>query len=238
MSAIFVPRHSTGLVAALVRLGELSEAGTVLERGLQAARTLPPSSDLARLLILAADLAEAGDNDQGAEDRLHEALAVAHDVGARSLATTAIEHLAAIAVRQESDAEAVRLFAGASALRDDLGRRAGNDGMLAPARARLDAEAYAAAWSEGMAMSLDQLVAYAARGRGARKRPPTGWASLTPTEHAVVRLVAEGLTNPQIGDRMFISKGTVRTHLSHVFSKLGVTSRSQLASEATKRGLD
>jgi DNA-binding CsgD family transcriptional regulator len=87
-------------------------------------------------------------------------------------------------------------------------------------------------------MSLDEVVAYASRGRGERKRPSSGWRSLTPTEHEVVRLVADGLTNPQIGERLFISKGTVRTHLSHVFTKLGVTSRSQLASEATRRGLE
>ena len=70
---------------------------------------------------------------------------------------------------------------------------------------------------------------------GSRKRPTSGWESLTPTELEGVRLVSEGLTNPQIGGRMFISKGTVRTHLSHVFPKLAVTSRSQPASEATRR---
>jgi len=44
-----------------------------------------------------------------------------------------------------------------------------------------------------------------------------------------------GLTNPQIGERMFISKGTVRTHLTHIFTKLDVSTRSQLAAEATAR---
>jgi DNA-binding NarL/FixJ family response regulator len=53
----------------------------------------------------------------------------------------------------------------------------------------------------------------------------------------VVRLVTEGLTNPQIGERLFIARGTVRTHLTHIFTKLGVTSRAQLATEATRRGL-
>jgi DNA-binding CsgD family transcriptional regulator len=71
--------------------------------------------------------------------------------------------------------------------------------------------------------------------RGARQRPQLGWDSLTPTEHRVVDLAAEGLTNPQIGERLYISRRTVQTHLAHVFTKLGISSRTQLAAEATRR---
>jgi DNA-binding CsgD family transcriptional regulator len=53
----------------------------------------------------------------------------------------------------------------------------------------------------------------------------------------VVGLVAEGLTNPEIGERLFISRGTVKTHLSHVFAKVGVTTRSELAAQATRRAV-
>jgi DNA-binding CsgD family transcriptional regulator len=69
------------------------------------------------------------------------------------------------------------------------------------------------------------------------KRPAGGWDSLTPTERRVVALVAEGLANPQIGQRMFISRSTVKVHLSHVFAKLDIANRSELASEATRRGV-
>lgn len=234
----FVARHSAGLIAALIQLGELDEARAALERGLAAARAGAASSDHARLLVLAAEMEEAVGNDDAAEDRLHEALSMIVETGARTLAITALERLAAIAARLESDVEAVRVFAAAATIRQELGRRPGDEGALATARARLGPDAFAAAWSDGAAMVLDHVVAYASRGRGSRKRPSTGWASLTPTEREVVRLVAEGLTNPQIGERLFISRGTVRTHLSHVFIKLGVTSRSQLASEATRRGLE
>lgn len=71
--------------------------------------------------------------------------------------------------------------------------------------------------------------------RGSRSRPLTGWHSLTPTEQTVVALVAEGLTNPQVGNRLYISRRTVQTHLAHVFAKLDLTSRAQLAAEATRR---
>jgi len=70
--------------------------------------------------------------------------------------------------------------------------------------------------------------------RGSRGRPQTGWPSLTPTERAVADLVAEGLSNPQIGDRLFISRRTVQTHIAHVFAKLDLTSRAQLAAEVTR----
>jgi DNA-binding CsgD family transcriptional regulator/tetratricopeptide (TPR) repeat protein len=72
--------------------------------------------------------------------------------------------------------------------------------------------------------------------RGARKRPLTGWESLTPSELDVVRLAAEGLTNPQIGQRLFISPRTVQTHLGHAFRKLDISSRVELAAESVRRG--
>src|SRR6476469_6415846 len=77
-----------------------------------------------------------------------------------------------------------------------------------------------AAWNEGVALSTEEAIAYALRGRGERKRPSTGWGSLTPTELDVVRLVAEGLPNKDIATRLFISPRTVQSHLRHVYNKL------------------
>lgn len=71
--------------------------------------------------------------------------------------------------------------------------------------------------------------------RGARKRPQWGWESLTPTERRVVDLVSEGLSNPQIGQRLYVSRRTVQTHLAHVFAKLDISSRAQLAAAASRR---
>ncbi|MGH2703661.1 MAG: response regulator transcription factor [Actinomycetota bacterium] len=82
---------------------------------------------------------------------------------------------------------------------------------------------------------MDDAIAYARRGRGERKRPAYGWHSLTPTEQQVVDLVAEGLTNPQIGERLFVSRRTVQSHLRHVFAKLDVATRAELAARATAR---
>lgn len=71
--------------------------------------------------------------------------------------------------------------------------------------------------------------------RGPRRRPKTGWEALTDTELRVVRLVAERLTNPEIADRLFISRRTVQTHVSHALAKLGFASRRELAAEAARR---
>ena len=60
-------------------------------------------------------------------------------------------------------------------------------------------------------------------------RPTFGWESLTDTERAITDLVAQGLSNRQVASRVFLSTHTVAFHLRHVFWKLGVTSRVQLA---------
>ena len=64
--------------------------------------------------------------------------------------------------------------------------------------------------------------------RSRRGRPKTGWESLTPTESSVVQLVAEGLRNRDVANRLFISRRTVETHLTHIFGKLGISSRTEL----------
>jgi DNA-binding CsgD family transcriptional regulator len=72
--------------------------------------------------------------------------------------------------------------------------------------------------------------------RGPRDRPRFGWRSLTPAEQTIATLVAQGLSNPQIGDRLYVSRRTVQTHLAHMFAKLDITSRAQLAAAVTQHG--
>jgi len=61
---------------------------------------------------------------------------------------------------------------------------------------------------------------------------PVGWPSLTEAESRVVALAAQGHTNAEIADRMYLSRYTVETHLKHVFAKLGLRSRAELAAVA------
>ena len=95
---------------------------------------------------------------------------------------------------------------------------------------------FESAWADGAALSNEEAIAYARRGRGQRKRATSGWAALTPAERDVVRLVGEGLANNDIATRLFVSPRTVQSHLTHVYTKLGLTSRVQLAQEAARHG--
>jgi DNA-binding CsgD family transcriptional regulator len=102
-------------------------------------------------------------------------------------------------------------------------------------RARLGDSRFAELWEEGVRLDRDELLAYVLRGQGERKRPKSGWASITPTEQQVIDLVASGATNKEIAARLFITVATVKSHLNHVFTKLGLSSRGQLTAEVVRR---
>ena len=115
---------------------------------------------------------------------------------------------------------------------------AGYEASVAALRDAMGEQDFDAAWAEGAALSTEEAIAYAQRGRGQRKRPASGWASLTPAERDVVRLVSEGLANKDIATRLFVSPRTVQTHLTHVYTKLGLSSRVQLVQEAARHSLN
>jgi DNA-binding CsgD family transcriptional regulator len=152
-----------------------------------------------------------------------------------------LEALAGLAAEHESASEAARVFAAAAAIRTSIGLvrwpadQIVYDQDLETVRQLLDEASFATAWAEGAVLTATKATEYCARARGQRRRPASGWPSLTPTETHVVQLLAKGLTNPQIAGRLFISRATLKTHLIHVFTKLGVTTRAQLAAEATRR---
>ena len=66
------------------------------------------------------------------------------------------------------------------------------------------------------------------------RRPATGWDALTDAERRVAQLVADGLANREVAERLFLSRYTVETHLKHAFAKLGVSSRAGLAAVAPR----
>ena len=147
-----------------------------------------------------------------------------------------LEVLAVLAGESRDHREVARLQGAIARARDDLGygmRMPGIaervDAAIGAAREALGDEAFNAAFEDGQRLSLEEVTAYALRSKGERKRPPMGWASLTPTEVAVVEQVRLGLTNPQIAERLLMSRDTVKTHLSHIYTKLGVANRTELA---------
>jgi predicted ATPase/class 3 adenylate cyclase/DNA-binding CsgD family transcriptional regulator len=178
-----------------------------------------------------------GEPDQAERDA-HDALACAAAVEAYVQIPDVLECLAALAGEAGSHREAARLFGAAYGIRQHRGAvrfkvwDASYEVSVAVLRDALGELDFDAAWAEGAALSVEEAIAYAQRGRGERKRAATGWESLTPAERDVVRLVSEGLGNKEVGAKLFISPRTVQTHLTHVYTKLSVTSRMQLAQEA------
>ncbi len=181
----------------------------------------------------------AGEPDR-AESDAYEALALMANTGAYIHVPDILECLAALAEETGRSREAARLLGAAHHVRRRTGTvrfkifDATSETWIAAVRDTLGDNDFDEAWAEGAALSIEEAIAYAQRGRGQRKRPASGWAALTPTELDVVRLVSEGLSNNDVAARLFVSPRTVQTHLTHVYTKLGLTSRVQLVHEAAR----
>jgi DNA-binding CsgD family transcriptional regulator len=160
--------------------------------------------------------------------------------GSKAARTEILEFLAGLLGDAGSHREAARVFGAAHAIRHRAGGvqhkfyDTGYEASVAALRNVLGDQDFDAAWAEGAALSIEEAIAYAQRGRGERKRPASGWGALTPAERDVVRLVSEGLGNNDIATRLFVSPRTVQSHLTHVYTKLGLSSRVQLVQEAAR----
>jgi predicted ATPase/class 3 adenylate cyclase/DNA-binding CsgD family transcriptional regulator len=234
------PAELTNLVffgQAALACGELAAARLWLDKAVSAAK----GWWLAAALDFRARVHSAEGNFESAESDAYEALAIAARVDGQLTIPEILECIADLACHAHRHQEAARLFSAADAARTRMSLvrfkvfDAEYEASVATLRKTMGNSDFDAAWAEGVEMSTEEAVAYAQRGRGERKRPSSGWDSLTPTELDVVRLVAEGIPNKDIASRMFISPRTVQSHLRHVYNKLGLTSRVQLAQEAARR---
>jgi DNA-binding CsgD family transcriptional regulator len=133
----------------------------------------------------------------------------------------------ALARQAQSFIEHTHACEDAARLLAENGRREKSAALLKEALERHE-QAGADAWAGRVRAQLRTLGIHPGP-RGNRHRPTTGWESLTSTEKAVSRLVAEGLTNSAVARQLYISPHTVNTHLRHVFTKLGVPNRVALA---------
>jgi DNA-binding CsgD family transcriptional regulator len=226
--------------ASVSRLsGDLEKAEAQTGKALEVATCIGSDASLVTAKLEQGRIAAARGEFAAAETKIHDAIAVAEPAGFRPLLADALAALAEVAAALQSHEEALRLLGASDRALEDLDGRTRwkhEQALLDELRERLQDELGPEPYAEGHELSLENAIGWARRARGQRKRPEHGWESLTPTELRVVELVAQGLTNPQIGERMFISRGTVKVHLSHIFAKLGTATRAELAAEATRRG--
>ena len=235
---------ATAALADVLRIsGDLPEAEARARQTLEIAERMQVPSLVGVAKEQLARLAVARAEPGTAENLLHQAISAYLESGARRYLPQALDVLADIAACLESREEAARILAAARRARDELGlTRSPHDiarlsELERALREQLGDAGFDAAYETGTQLSPSEAVTWVRHARGERKRPSRGWESLTPTELRVVDLVAEGLTNPQIGERMFISRGTVKVHLSHIFAKLNIAGRAELAGETARRAL-
>jgi len=243
--SILLPLGATPLLAmvALAR-GRVELASGRLAAGYERLSRLFDSSDVAyhpfvRGAALAdlVDLATGGDGDL---DLLEQELAEWRQIAAETRAPHLRVQLSYTAAVLAADAEAERLFEVAItsgtagwpfyAARAELAygvwlrRKRRPSDARAPLRAAL--ETFAGLGQEAYAARAQNELR--ATGETARRRVPETWSQLTPQELQIAHLAAEGLSNKEIGGRLYLSHRTVGTHLAHLFPKLGITSRAQL----------
>jgi predicted ATPase/DNA-binding CsgD family transcriptional regulator len=230
-----------GMVARSQEHHDDARAHLEASRALSTGPRLPHT--LGRSLLGLAELATEQDGLEEAWELAHDSLEVLDDYGDRVGAAAALEVTADLAVALGEPERALRLLAASQRFHTDTGiarfRLEADrfDRVRDTARAAVDPTDATACWEAGGELSLADAVAYARRGRGERQRPQIGWASLTPVERDVVRLVAEGHTNAEIGQRLFISVNTVKKHLTHVYARVDVDGRADLAAQVARRDL-
>jgi len=245
----------SGLGALAHDRGAAPEARAHFEEGLALARQRGAAPREAEALADLGDVAHTQGNRAAAAGLYRESLTIRRHLGLRPGLAHALEGVLLLAAADGRLERALRLGGAAAAL------RAGTHGERPPAeRDRLEAQLQrarrdlgggaAAAWAAGAALSparavtealaaLDAIApaavrAPAARSGAGRPRRPGG---LTVRETEVLRLVAEGRTDRQIAAALVLSETTVGRHLTHIYTKLGVSSRAAATAVALRAGL-
>jgi DNA-binding CsgD family transcriptional regulator len=238
-----VPEFAAGVLDALAAAyrasGDLTTARKRADEAVASTAALEMKYWAMRALLTSARVATSFGDIARAYDDAYHALHVGRSIRAQVGIAEVLECLSGLRA-SDGHEESTRILSAADAIRRRTGAvrfaldQAEYESIVATLRTSMRDSAFEHAWAEGSALSLDEAVAYAMRGRGERRRPTTGWDSLTPTECEVVRLVGEGFANKEIATRLFVSPRTVQAHLTHIYTKLGVSSRVLLAQEGAR----
>jgi non-specific serine/threonine protein kinase len=230
------------------RAGERVNAQVYLDASLrhwEDMREPPSSAATATALAGLGHLAVDRDEPERARALFGELLTYAHPPGGQYVLRLALEGFAHLAAQQGQAAPALRLASAATRLQASPGSRPASRGSpmlerwIGPARTAAGPRTVVSAWNAGAAFSSSESVAAAravdeAVSHAAFRTSPL---DLTARERDVVALVACGLTNRQVAERLVVGDRTVESHVRSSLGKLGFRSRFQLAEWAAQHGL-
>jgi non-specific serine/threonine protein kinase len=235
-----LPHVLADLGTIVSHAGEHDEGVALLEEALALHRSRGDAfGEAMRLTELALHAHRSGDLG-GAVGRYREALRLFRAVADAMVVHVAVIGLAAIAVGRERAESAARLLGTVAGIRDRTGvvvlRRFGDveAKVTVTARRSLGQAAFEAAIATGRRLTLDEAVSVAlaladdlATEIARATCAPSDLDVLSPRERDVLRLLAAGKRNAEIADALFVSARTVSTHLTNIYAKLGVGSRSE-----------
>jgi DNA-binding CsgD family transcriptional regulator len=230
---------------AAERSGSVAEAMTVLASILDPslAEVMPDQYPvlpaLTRLAVKAGDTAVAAAARDAAQQESREAPAQIVKSAAAEYCQGLVEaDPAALLAAADSYRSAEQPLECAHALEDAAVMLAAR-GDMQPARVAFTEaaglyETLGARWDLGQASAQLRRHGIHHRPHARRARPANGWDALTPTETKIAYLIGEGRSNPDVAARLFLSRNTVQTHVSHILAKLNVRSRTEIVREALR----
>jgi predicted ATPase/DNA-binding CsgD family transcriptional regulator len=233
----------------LLLQGDHDQAEQRFEEGLALGRRIGDRVAICQALFNLAQLALSRADYDLAGRRFSEGIVPSKEMGDRVNIAFFLKGLAAVAGARGQDERSTRLFSAAEGVIEVLGVRSTYyyhpdnslyERTVAAARSRLGEPAFEEARAAGRAMDFERAVEYALSEEV--QAPPAASvpeypADLTAREAEVLGLVAAGLTSAQVAQRLFVSPRTVNAHLTSVYAKLGVSSRTAATRFAIEHGL-
>lgn len=228
--------------------GDLATAHSQVEESLSLYKEMGLRHGTAESLAVLGKAVAAEGDFAAARTLYEESLALSGELGEKWVIAICLLGLGEVVAAQRQLAWAAQLWGAAEALREAIDvpippiEVAAYERSVSAAHVHLGERAFAAAWAQGRSMTPQQALD--AKGQkptpkptATATQPATYPAGLTAREVEVLRLLAGGLTDLQIAEKLIISPSTVHTHISSIYSKLGITSRSAATRYAIEHGL-
>jgi non-specific serine/threonine protein kinase len=242
-------RHALGVV--YYEQNDVPRATTLFAQALQEFRTFDQPWLMGYALASLGKIARAEGDWTRAAALYGESLTLRWErVGDKVGIAGSLRGLASIAALIGSFDRAARLYGAAEAVREAIAAPVPrhhplSERAFAEARAGLGEAAFAGAWNAGRALSLADAVTEAlmvpaeavAAAPAGKPLTPAARHGLTPREVEVLELIREGCSNRMIGERLYISERTARTHVQNILKKLDVGTRAAAAVYAVEHGL-